>query len=208
MMISMDDKETVKAGYNKIAIKYLASRRIDSEDVRLLDELTEKLAIGARILDAGCGAGIPITRQLSTTFKVIGIDFAEQQVKLAHQAIPNAQFACQDITELGFKKESFDAICSYYAIIHIPRRMHEKLFQRIYQLLKPLGWALLCLGAEDLEEDIVEDYMGTQMYWSHYDAETNLRLIEKCGFKIAASKVIADVSCPGSGHLFVLAQKN
>jgi len=113
----------------------------------------------------------------------------------------------QDITELSFPDASFDAICSYYAIIHIPRKDHEALMQDFYRLLKPSGLALLCLGADDLEEEIVEDYNGAQMYWSHYDAKTNLNLVRACGFELIWSKVIPDATSPGSSHLFVLAQK-
>ena len=50
-------KETVKEGYNIIADRYLATRTRDSEDVRLLPELTTCLHAGAKVLDAGCGAG-------------------------------------------------------------------------------------------------------------------------------------------------------
>jgi ubiquinone/menaquinone biosynthesis C-methylase UbiE len=203
----MNNKETVKAGYNKIANAYLATRSEFSEDVRLLDNLAQKLTKGDRILDAGCGAGVPVTRFLCQSFRVIGADFAEVQVKLAHQLVPQAQFVCQDITKLGFQDDTFNAICSYYAIIHIPRKAHEEIFQSFYRLLKPFGWILLCLGAEDLEEDIVEDYLGARMYCSHFDAETNIRLIRKSGFEIIVSTVVADSTSPGSGHLFVLAQK-
>jgi len=203
----MSEKETVRAGYNKIANAYLASRNEDSEDVLMLNELVQRLPSRARILDAGCGAGVPITRFLCQFFQVVGADFSEAQLNLARKLIPQAQFVCQDITKLGFRKDAFDAICSYYAIIHIPRKEHEGIIHHFHQLLKPYGWVLLCLGAEDLEEDIVENYLGARMYWSHYNAETNLRIIHNCGFETVVSRVIADSTSPGSGHLFVLAQK-
>jgi SAM-dependent methyltransferase len=200
-------KHIVKTGYNTIAEAYLAARSADSEDVRLLDDLMGRLPPQARILDAGCGAGVPIARLLSRSFRVVGADFAEAQIRLAAGLVPEARFVCQDITALGFPDAAFDAICSYYAVIHIPRREHEGIFRVFHRLLKPSGLALLCLGAEDLEADIVQDYLGARMYWSHYDAATNLRLIQGCGFKKVWSRVVADASSPGSGHLFVLAQK-
>lgn len=203
----MNNKETVRAGYNAIATAYLATRKPDSEDVRLLDELVQRLPEGARVLDAGCGAGVPVAQYLSRYFDVVGVDFAEAQLQLARQLVPKAQFVCQDLTELSFPDAAFDAICSYYAIIHIPRKEHEAILNDFYRLLKPSGLALLCLGADDLEEDIVEDYLGARMYWSHYDAATNLGLIKACGFELIWSKIVADATSPGSGHLFVLVQK-
>jgi SAM-dependent methyltransferase len=203
----MNTKKIVKAGYNTIASAYLAARSVDSEDVRLLDDLIQRLPQGARVLDAGCGAGVPVTRFLSQYFQVVGVDFAEVQIQLARQLVPQAHFVCQDITKLSFPDATFDAICSYYAIIHIPRHAHEALLQDFYRLLKPSGLALLCLGAGDLESDIVEDCLGARMYWSHYDVETNLDLISACGFELIWSQVVADATSPGSGHLFVLVQK-
>jgi ubiquinone/menaquinone biosynthesis C-methylase UbiE len=203
----MNNKEIVKTGYNAIADTYLKIRATDSEDIRLLEELVQRLPKGARVLDAGCGAGVPVALILSRYFSVVGVDFAEGQIQLARKMVPRAEFVCQDITSLDFPDSTFDAICSYYAIIHIPREEHEGILRSFYRLLKPSGLALLCLGAEDLNDDIVEDYLGARMYWSHYDAKTNLGLIKDCGFKLIWSKIVADATSPGPGHLFVLARK-
>lgn len=201
------DKETVQAGYNTIAAKYLATRTEDSEDIRLLQELVQRLPVGAKVLDAGCGAGAPVAKYLSRFFAVTGVDFAEEQIQLARQLVPEAHFICQDITSLTLPAESFDAICSYYAIIHIPRQEHHAVLENFCRALKPLGWVLLCLGADDLERDVEEDYLGVKMYWSHYDSATNLRLVEANGFEVIWSKIVADAGSPGAAHLFVLAQK-
>lgn len=203
----MDYKETVKAGYNVIANRYLATRTRDSDDVRLLDALIMPLPEGAKILDAGCGAGIPISQILSEKFEVTGIDFSESQIELAKKNVPRAQFICQDMTELDFPDNTFDGICSFYAIIHIPREEHQALLVNFHKMLKPSGLALLCLGAENLVDDIDEDYFGIRMYWSHYDSDTYFKMLKDCGFSIVWSKRVADESCEGAGHLFTLVQK-
>lgn len=205
--LAMDYKKTVREGYNAIAKQYLAERRRDSQDVRLLDEFMDKLPAHAQVLDAGCGAGIPIAQLLSERFQVTGVDFSEAQTELAKQHVPNATFICQDMTKLDVPKNTFDGICSYYAIIHIPREDHQSLLANFHRMLKPGGIALLCLGAEHLIDDIDENYLGTRMYWSHYDAETYLRMLRECGFSIVWSRRVADETCAGAGHLFVLAQK-
>ena len=202
-----DEREIVKAGYNSIVNNYLAVRAKDSADVRLIERLVVHLPNNSLILDAGCGAGIPITQVLSRNYRVVAVDFAFQQLVLAHKLIPQTSFACQDIALLGFREGSFDAICSYYAIIHIPRRLHSGIFAQFFNLLKPSGLALLCLGASDLREDNVENYLGSPMYWSHFDAQTNIRMLRTAGFKILNSEIVEDASSPGSGHLFILAHK-
>jgi ubiquinone/menaquinone biosynthesis C-methylase UbiE len=204
---SGSNKRTVKTGYNAIAAQYLATRTEDSADVQLLGELIQRLARGAHVLDAGCGAGVPVTRILSRFFRVTGVDFSEAQIELARQLVPDAQFVCQDMTELTFPDNSFDAVVSYYAIIHIPREEHRQLLANFYRMLKPEGLVLLCLGAGDLVDD-VDDFLGTSMYWSHYDAETNLNLVLECGFEVIWARMIGDSLDPSARHLFVLAQKH
>jgi len=205
----MNYKETVKAGYNIIAERYLAERTRDSEDIRLLDDLIERLPANASVLDAGCGAGVSIAQKLSKRFKVTGVDFSEAQIELARKQVPRADFICQDMTTLEFPENSFDGICSYYAIIHIPREEHRSLLMNFYRMLKPNGFALLCLGAENLVDDIDENYLGARMYWSHYDTDTYLKMLKDCGFSLIWSKYVGDESFDaGAGHLFVLAQKS
>jgi hypothetical protein len=74
-------------------------------------------------------------------------------------------------------------------------------------MLKPAGLALLCLGAGDSPDD-EDDFLGAAMYWSHYDAKTNLRLLRECGFAVVWARMITDNLDPDAVHLFVLAQKH
>jgi len=96
----MGFKHLVKTGYNKIAEEYLASRTHNSEDIRLLDDLIYRLPENAKVLDAGCGAGIPVARILSERFEVTGVDFSEAQIELAKKNVPHASFKCRDMTRL------------------------------------------------------------------------------------------------------------
>jgi SAM-dependent methyltransferase len=203
----MDFRETVRKGYDAIAERYLAGRRRDSEDVRLLGEFMQRLPAGAQVLDAGCGAGVPVSQMLSERFELIGVDFSEAQIGLARKHVPNANFICKDMTDLDFPDNTFDGICSYYAIIHIPREEHRSLIANFWRMLKPGGLALLCLGAEPLVDDFHDEFLGTRMYWSHYDAETYLGMLKECGFSIIWSRQVADQTCQGARHLFVLAYK-
>jgi ubiquinone/menaquinone biosynthesis C-methylase UbiE len=203
----MDYKNLVKTGYDKIANQYLSSRTTDSPDVHLLGDFIELLSPGAKVLDAGCGAGIPITQILAEHFDVTGVDFSASQIELAKKNVPNAKFICEDITDLHFPESFFDGICSYYAIIHIPRAEHPALLEKFYRMLHTGGLALLCLGAEHLVDDIEENFLGAPMYWSHFDSGTYLKMLKEIGFSLIWSKHVKDSTCEGAGHLFVLIQK-
>ncbi len=202
----MHPKQIVKSGYNKIASEYTATRKHDSEDVRLLRELVERLPGNAIVLDAGCGSGYPVTQFLSQYFQVTGIDFALKQIQLAKRKVPGVEFICADIASLPIGGNTFDAVCSYYAIIHIPRSEHRKVLDNFLNILRPGGLVLLCMGAGDLPTD-TSSYHSAPMFWSHFDSDTNLGMIRESGFRILLSRTIVDSTHPLSVHLFVLAQK-
>ena len=205
--LCMDFKEIVQSGYNKIANRYLSERTTDSEDIRLLGDFIEMLAPGAKVLDAGCGAGVPITQRLAEKFDVIGVDFSAAQIELARQNVPNARLLCKDLTDLHFPQDFFDGVCSYYAIIHVPREEHRALLEKFHYMLNTGGVALLCLGAENLIDDIDENFLGAKMYWSHFDSVTYRKMLKEIGFSLIWSRHVKDAICEGARHLFVLAQK-
>jgi len=201
-------KDVVRDGYDAIGAAYSAARQQDQQSLPLVQELIDRLPEGAAMLDAGCGSGVPVTMALSDHFDVTGVDISETQLKLARRSIPRAKFVCRDMTELNFPAGSFDAICSFYAIIHVPREEHQPLLLNFHRMLKPGGLLLVCMGASDWPGE-VEEFYGAPMYWSHFDAETNLRMVREAGFAVIWSRSVADTLDPEipSAHLFVLAQQ-
>jgi hypothetical protein len=75
-------------------------------------------------------------------------------------------------------------------------------------MLRSGGFLLLCTGADDLAEDVAE-YFGRDMYWSHFDAATNLAMVRECGFEVLRWELVGDTLGPeiASKHLFLLAEK-
>ena len=202
----MHPKKIVRTGYRNIVSTYAATRTRLSDDVQLLHHLVDHLPKGGMVIDAGCGSGVPVAQFLARSFQVTGVDFAEEQIRLAKEKVPNAEFICADITDLPFRDGIFDAVCSYYAIIHVPREEHPKLLLELHRILRPGGLVLLCMGAGDLPHSI-GDWYGAEMFWSHYDRETNVSMMEEHGFDILWDKIIADPIDPAASHLFVLALK-
>jgi len=196
----------VKDAYNKIGPSYQATRRVDSQDVLNLHILTDRLEKGASVLDAGCGSGHPVTQILAKNFQVTGLDFSLQQIRFANGELSNARFVCADLANIPFRDSTFDAIVSFYALIHIPREEHREVIQSFHRILKPKGQAFICMGAGDLPTDTAE-YLGHKMYWSHYDKKTNLEILEQSHFAVLWSDIVVDPIDSKAAHLFALTEK-
>jgi len=196
----------IQEGYDKVAEEYLAARSESDPEVKLLPDFMKRLPVGARVLDAGCGAGEPITRILSEKFKVTGVDISKKQINIARENLPYCDFIWQDMTKLTFPDEYFDGIVSYYAIPNVPREEHKSLLENFYRMLKPNGLALLSFGTSDEPGVVVDDFFGVKMYWSSFDAGTNIEMLKEVGFEVIWLKLIFD-DVTDEQHIFILAQK-
>ena len=184
----MKNEDIVRKGYNKIAAKYNESRDQFCNETEL-EYFISLLPKGGRILDAGCGAGVPVAKYLvDRGYSVTGIDFSTSMLNLARQQVPGAEFLEGDMTHLAFPVNSFDGIVSTYAIIHVPKEKHATIFQNFYRVLKPGGILFFTTGSGEWEA--TEDYMGTSMFWSHPSKETSLALVKQVGFKIIRDEVL------------------
>lgn len=199
-------KQIVREGYDKVGEEYLKTRSQQDEEVKLLPDFMKRLPTGARVLDVGCGAGEPITRMLSEKFKVVGVDISRKQIETARELLPYCEFVWQDMTTLTYPGNYFDGIVSYYAIPHVPREEHKDLIDNFYRMLKKGGYALLCLGTDDEPGIVIDDFFGVKMYWSSFDAGTNVEMLKSSGFHVIWMKLIFD-DVTEEQHLFILVQK-
>ncbi len=195
--------EIVRAGYNKIAELYLKERE-KFENWRELQEFCSKLPSNAKILDVGCGTGIPIASYLiQNGFEVVGIDLSSEMVTVARKNVPEATILEMNMAEIEFPPESFDGLISCYAIFHVPRERHAAIFQSFHTILKAKGTMLVSAASCEWEE--VEDYLGARMFWSHYDPVTTESLITDAGFEIEFGRT---VESGGEKNHWVLARKS
>jgi len=190
-----DPKAIVARGYDVIAERYLdwsATVRVEERE-RYTKLLLDTLPAGAAILELGCGAGIPTTQRLAARFAVTGIDLSPRQVALAREHVPNATFITGDMTELSLPLETFDAVCAFYAITHVPRDEHAGLLAKIAAWLRPGGLFVASFSSGGTGGEVEGDWLGAPMYFSGYDAETNGRMVREAGLIIERARAETDL---------------
>ncbi|HEV7452743.1 MAG TPA: methyltransferase domain-containing protein [Pseudonocardiaceae bacterium] len=178
-------KDIVEAGYDRIADRYLAWIDEIQGDPRLrfLRGLMTRLPAHPRVLDLGCGAGIPCTARLAEQGDVMGVDLSSSQIELARHKVPNARFVKADMITIELPLASFDAVTAFYSIAHVPRDQHRVVFHRIAEWLRPGGYFLAALGC-GASRGTVENWLGAPMFFSSHDARTNRSLLIEAGFTV------------------------
>lgn len=203
-------RDLVRRGYDAISLAYRGdggqAAATSAEDISRYTgwaaELAGLLQPGARVVDLGCGAGIPATRELAGHgLQVIGVDFSAAQLRRARRLVPAARLVQADMTALQLRPASADAVVSLYALIHVPLADQQTLFPRIRDWLRPGGYFLAIVGASRWTG--TQPYLGADMFWDHADAETYLRWFEAARLTPLWRRYIPEGH---SGHTLILAQ--
>jgi SAM-dependent methyltransferase len=185
-----DPKSIVSRGYDIVAESYLERFGRSQVRDRWMNELIARLPVHARVLDLGCGAGVPVALRLTEHgCDVLGVDVSIRQIGLARTNVPAAEFVQADMTTVEFAPASFDAVAAFYSITHVPRVEHAALLRRMTNWLKPGGLLVASLGSGDCA-DWRGGWLGVEMFFSHYDSSTNERLVCEAGLKIECAEVV------------------
>jgi SAM-dependent methyltransferase len=195
----------VAGGYDAAADRYLEWSAGSRVRLRFLNKAAGLLSPGARVLDLGCGAGIPVARALAPRARVTGVDLSGEQVARARENVPGATFLQADMADLELEPASFEAVLAFYSITHLPRSEHRQLLGKIASWLVPGGFLLASLGAVDLP-DTWSRFLDVPMFFSHFDAATNRALVEEAGLRVVEAEVVEQDDEPAS-FLWVVARR-
>lgn len=200
----------VRCGYDAISLAYRSNdgdaAASSAEDVSRyagwVAELAGLLGPGARVVDLGCGAGIPATRELASHgLQVLGADFSAFQLRRAQRLVPAARLVQADMAGLHLRPATADAVVAFYSLIHVPLADQQALFPRIRDWLRPGGYFLAIVGAGQWTG--AASYLGADMFWDHADTVTYLRWLQTARLTPIWNRYVPEGN---SGHTLVLAQ--
>lgn len=201
-----DQADLVRRGYDALSYRYRADDAGLGGYAPWIERLLPLLPPAAAVLDLGCGCGVPVARVLAGAgHRVTGVDISEVQVSRARTLVPAARFVQADVTRAEFGDDSFDAIVSFYALIHVPVADQAGLLRRAGRWLRPGGWLLVTTG-QDAWTGSHEGWLGgnATMHWSQADAADSRRWIRDAGLVITGEETIPEGS---SAHALFWARR-
>ncbi|CAN5705777.1 class I SAM-dependent methyltransferase [soil metagenome] len=187
-----DPKQVVEHGYDQIGAAYghWSSKATDQARERYTKLLLNELPKRSRVLDLGCGSGELLTRHLSHRFEVTGVELSRHMVELARRNVPEANFIHADMSSVSFPPGSFDGVCAFYSLTHLPREELPTLLRSITSWLKPGGILVTSLGSDDNPGSVETNWInGIPMYFAGYPVEKNIEIVEESGLKVMDARL-------------------
>jgi len=178
--------------------------------LRRLRGVLGRLQPGARVLDLGCGPGVPALQAIAEAgHAAVGVDVSREQIARARRNAPAAEVIHASLLDVDFAQASFDAVVVFYVIDHLPREAHAELLAKIHRWLRPGGWLLITFDTAE-HPGAIGKWLGVPMFFSQHDPETSERLVREAGFAIVSAEQEGQLEGEREvvTFLWVLAQKN
>jgi len=152
--------------------------------------LVDALSPGSRVLDVGCGTGLPTARQLTDAgHSVLGVDLSSGMLDLARKNVPadSAEFRQLDVAALRAEGPDgvgqFDGIAAFFALLMLPRAEIPYALRLLHGLLRPGGLLALSMVEADLDDARIP-FLGHTIRVSGYLRDELRQVVRDAGFDI------------------------
>ncbi|ELI5732482.1 trans-aconitate 2-methyltransferase [Vibrio fluvialis] len=201
----------MKTDYDAIAEDWNRLRtHLPAPDLALFELFRCYIPPQGRVLDLGCGHGIPIAAMMTERgYTLTGVDRSERLLSLARSAMPQQEWIQSEL-------ESFEPVGHYHGVIiwdsmfHLPRHEHLTLLGKVFEALEPEGVVILSSGGSDTDLPPFTDIMlGHEFFYDAFPVPVLLRHCREMGFRILRHELVNEPDGGrDKGRLGVVLQKS
>ena len=176
-----------KRAWDNLAWRY--DDRSGSPISDLFATFTGKLPEKGKVLDLGCGTGLPHARYLvEKGFDILGVDLSEEMVKVASKNVPEATFIQLSMNEITYRDE-FNGVVSSFSMLLLSPDLFKETASRIHSALVEGGYFYLSLNEpactlDDPDSEVFVNIMGQDMYSRAYTVEETEGYFQPLGFSL------------------------
>lgn len=143
---------------------------------------------GSRVLDLGCGTGLPTARQLADAgLRVVGVDLSGGMLARARANVPTAEFVQADIADLPaggpLPPGGFSGAAAFFSLLMLRRSEIPDTLRAVHDLLEPGGLLALSMVEADVD-DVPIPFLGHTIRVSGYLRGELRQVVTDAGFEV------------------------
>lgn len=154
--------------------------------------LAKQLPPGSRVLDLGCGTGLPTARQLvDAGHHVVGTDLSPVMLDLFRRNVPEAECHRVDIADMERRELGpFDGVAAFFSLLMLPQVEIPYALRMLHGQLRAGGPLALGMVEADVN-DFSIPFLGNTIRVSGYLRDDLRRIVRDAGFEIAGEESYA-----------------
>ncbi len=153
--------------------------------------LLANLQPGAKVLDVGCGTGVPTARQLADGgCAMTGLDISPTMLARARSHVPEASFVEGDVADLDRPGGPYDAVTAFFSLLNLPRSAMPRALRLIHGALVPGGLFSLAMVEADVD-DVPISFLGSQILVTGYLRDDLRTLLRGAQFQVESENAIS-----------------
>jgi trans-aconitate methyltransferase len=173
--------------YQRHAVTWSRERGDRVIEKAWLDRFLALLPAHPRVLDIGCGPGVPIAQYLiANGCRVAGVDASSAMISICADRFPEQHWQVADMRHLDLT-HTFDGIMAWDSFFHLPQSDQRSMFP-IFRRHAAAGAPLMFTSGPAAGEQI-GSYQGEPLYHASLDSDEYRKLLRDNGFSVVAHAV-------------------
>lgn len=176
------------AAFDAIGNRYDEAFPTKQSQLAAGDWLAAALPPASRVLDLGCGTGVPTARRLvDAGHHVTGVDLSAGMLELARANVPEGEFVQADIADLPpgppLEPGSFAGVAAFFSLLMLRRSEIPPALRAVHELLAPGGLLALSMVEADVD-DVPIPFLGHTIRVSGYLRDDLRQIVTDAGFEV------------------------
>jgi SAM-dependent methyltransferase len=183
-----DPADLIADHYERHALAWDADRRAAAWiDECWIGRFIELLPARAKVLDLGCGGGVPVAIRLAAHgFRVTGVDSSPTMISLCQSRMPDQDWMIGDMRSLALASR-FNGILAWDSFFHLRPDDQRAMFP-LFAAHAASG-AMLMFNAGLAYGEAIGSYRGDPLYHASLDAAEYRNLLASAGFEVVEHSI-------------------